>query len=503
MINTSSGAMSQNFTISAIALPDSLVTIEERAFYGCTGLEAVTFTSNSSLTTIGKEAFKGCESLTSFTFPDSLEYIGESAFYNIKLNEIVFGENSNLTIIDKYAFAYNTSATSLVLPNSLKHIGEYAFSYCQALESISVAEGSLLEDLEYRSFYYCRSLKTIDFFYASHLDTVQEEAFRDCTNTSLIILPEGLFEIKELAFYYCLRADDSKLVLPSTLRDIDQNGFYYSNVTELYFNGSLKDWCNMFFRDNYSNPLYNSNAKLYLKDESGDVIKPFGKYSQITELIIPDTVTSLDDYRFASLADIKYVFIPSTVESISPSAFYDISSYYTKYYYAGTYDEFRNIIEEDWGYPSIGDVYFYSEETPTDDDHKYWHYVDGKIMEYKYEEALEIFNQLVEQIDYYLNGAKDGDAQVTVHIGDNEDENIIATSEEISLAFNALLNILNIDGKTELYTYLANYGYLIAFKATLDLTSGEISYTFNEEQSYIKGYKLAIVDNNLVLLQRE
>lgn len=488
--------------LQSIALPDSLVTIEERAFYGCTNLEAVTFTSNSSLTTIGKEAFKGCESLTSFTFPDSLEYIGESAFYNLGLNEIVFGENSNLTTIDKNAFYEMLNVTSIVLPKSLKYIKEYAFNQCQALVSISVAEGSQLEELGYRSFYYCRNLETIDLFYANNLQVIGEETFRDCSSTNSIILPEGLEKIETMAFYNCLRVDDSILVLPQTLTRIEENAFYYTRITELYFNGSLEDWINIEFGDNYANPLYTSYAKLYLKDDSGDVIKPFGKYSQITELIIPNTITSLDDYRFARIEGLKYVFIPSTVESIAPSTFYDISSYDTKYYYAGTYDEFVNAMPGDWGYPNTSDVYFYSEETPTDDDHKYWHYVDGKIMEYKYEEVLEIFNQLVEQIDYYLNGAKDGDAQVTVHIGDNEDENIIATSEEISLAFNALLNILNIDGKEELYTYLANYGYLIAFKATLDLTSGEISYTFNEEQSYIKGYKLAIIDNNLVLLQR-
>ena len=71
-----------------IVIPESIVVNEEtytvkeiqkEAFYGCSGLTAVTIPS--SVTSIGYSAFYGCSSLTSVTIPSSVTSIGESAFY--------------------------------------------------------------------------------------------------------------------------------------------------------------------------------------------------------------------------------------------------------------------------------------------------------------------------------------------------------------------------------------------------------------------------------------
>ncbi|MCR5308119.1 MAG: leucine-rich repeat protein, partial [bacterium] len=148
-------------SIQTITMPGSLVTIDEKAFYNCSGLETVTFPSDASLTTIANEAFRGCNLLTSFTFPDSLEYIGKYAFYAGRLNEIVFGENSHITTIDEFAFYSNINLDYLALPKSLKYINSNAFCQCTGIESITVAEGSLLEYIGEYAFYYCHYLETV------------------------------------------------------------------------------------------------------------------------------------------------------------------------------------------------------------------------------------------------------------------------------------------------------------------------------------------------------
>lgn len=60
-------------------IPNSVTSIGDRAFYGCTSLTSITIPN--SVTTIGKSAFSTCSSLTSITIPNSVTSLGYYAFY--------------------------------------------------------------------------------------------------------------------------------------------------------------------------------------------------------------------------------------------------------------------------------------------------------------------------------------------------------------------------------------------------------------------------------------
>ncbi len=97
--------------LTSVTIPDSVTSIGERAFSGCTGLESVKI--GNSVETIGAYAFSGCTGLKSVTIPDSVKTIGYSAFYGCKGLE------------------------SVTIGNSVETIGSYAFDGCTALESIT------------------------------------------------------------------------------------------------------------------------------------------------------------------------------------------------------------------------------------------------------------------------------------------------------------------------------------------------------------------------------
>ena len=120
--------------LTSINIPDSVTTIEEGAFRGCSKLTTVTFSENSQLITIGEAAFQYCSSLTSIYIPDSITTIGPSAFsYCFNLKTITIGENSQLTEIGYNAFSYCSSLASIYIPDSVTSIGSLAFLGCDNL----------------------------------------------------------------------------------------------------------------------------------------------------------------------------------------------------------------------------------------------------------------------------------------------------------------------------------------------------------------------------------
>ena len=64
---------------TSYVIPDSVTSIENGAFYGCSFLNSVLIPK--SVISIGEGAFEFCSSLSSVVLPDGVTSIGKSAFY--------------------------------------------------------------------------------------------------------------------------------------------------------------------------------------------------------------------------------------------------------------------------------------------------------------------------------------------------------------------------------------------------------------------------------------
>ena len=129
--------------LTSITIPNSVASIEEYAFSHCSGLTSIVVESGNtcydsrdncnaiietatgtlirgcqttiipnSVTSIGNQAFDGCTGLTSVTIPNSVTSIG------------------------RYAFSGCSGLTSLTIGNSVTSIGNYAFYRCSGLTSV-------------------------------------------------------------------------------------------------------------------------------------------------------------------------------------------------------------------------------------------------------------------------------------------------------------------------------------------------------------------------------
>ena len=119
---------------------------------------------------------------------------------------------------------------------------------------------------------------------------------------------------------------------------IDENAFYNcSKLTNVYYEGTLENWCNIEIVNQDSNPMkyashfymLNENEEWYELKELviPDIIKTINDYqfygfNSLTSITISNGVINIGKYSFAGCSSITSIVIPDSVISIGEYAFY-------------------------------------------------------------------------------------------------------------------------------------------------------------------------------------
>lgn len=107
----------------------TIVSIDDKAFFGCTELASVTFPE--TLKTIGANAFAGCFSLKNVELPDSVTEVGKGCFMSCtELESADFGEG--ISVVPENCFYACTALNSFDFDN-ITEIGAQAFYGCGEL----------------------------------------------------------------------------------------------------------------------------------------------------------------------------------------------------------------------------------------------------------------------------------------------------------------------------------------------------------------------------------
>ena len=288
------------------AIPDSVTSIGEQAFMGCTSLTSVTIPD--SVTSIGGAAFLDCTSLTSVTIPDSVTSIGEYAFAKCRSLTSVTIPNG-VTSIEEHTFDYCTSLTSVTIPDSVTNIGEYAFAHCTSLTSVTIPDS--VTSIGHGAFYYCKSLTSMTI--PDSVTSIGHSAFESCKSLTSVTIPDSVTSIGKQAFYDCTSL--TSVTIPNGVTSIGEYAF--AHCTSL---------TSVTIPDSVTSIGYEA----------------FYNCRSLTSVTIPDSVTSIGSYAFSGCSSLTSVTIPDSVTSINNDAFYDCTSL-TDVYYAGSEAQWKAI----------------------------------------------------------------------------------------------------------------------------------------------------------------
>ena len=124
-----------------------------------------------------------------------------------------------------------------------------------------------------------------------------------------VIFEEGITYIGAYSFYNSASFDSIKTVtIPSTLTETGAHAFSGLYNLERVYITDLEAWCAMDLTKNYCSPL-DEGADLYLNGE------------KVVDLVIPETITRLNDKVFWGCESLRSVTVPAHVTEIGHNAF--------------------------------------------------------------------------------------------------------------------------------------------------------------------------------------
>lgn len=220
-----------------VYIPASVETIGEYALPNIANLQKVVFEDGSELTNIGQYAFYQCINLTSCNLPDSVTSIGNFAFAGCtKLGSDSaepFSIPTSLVTLGSSAFQDCPSLTKVVIPSGVTKIGDKAFMNDIGLISVQMA-GGFLTEIGVSAFESCTALTEV--YIPNGVTRIGATAFKNCSALTKVVIPASVTYIGKDAFSGC-GGNVQFMVVPGSYAEkwLEDNGFTSSKLLTITY----------------------------------------------------------------------------------------------------------------------------------------------------------------------------------------------------------------------------------------------------------------------------
>lgn len=294
--------------IGSIRFNNSLETIGEKAFYNRLNLKSVVLPDE--VVEIRESAFDNCIWLETIILPTSIKSIGTAIFKNCRSLVTVFLP-SIVEGIPTEAFHGCSKLRSVILPTSLSgDIGTSAFKLCSSLTSIVIPKG--VQTLGAYAFEDCLSLTSVTV--PEGVESFSWGCFSGCANLKEVKLPSSLTTIGDEAFHSC--SSLKEIQLPVGLTELGHGAFQNCSSLEKIeipegvscIHASSFSSCVNLTSVKLSNQL--TKLEIYAFDRTG-----------LISITIPNSVVEIGDHAFEECKKLESVTLPNTLTYISQNLF--------------------------------------------------------------------------------------------------------------------------------------------------------------------------------------
>lgn len=242
-----------------------------------------------------------------------------SGTVNIPETVTFMNRTRKVTSIRSFTFYYSRDITSITIPSSVTFIGNSSFEKCSKLTSVHISDVAAWCKIIFEEPYtsnplvqahhlYLNGEEIKDLVIPSGVTSINAGTFYGCSELTSVTIPEGVTVIGESAFCECRNI--VSISFPSSVKSIGKYAFnFLDRLTSVHIT-DIAAWCDIDFVGYWywSNPLYYAHH-LYLNG------------TEVTDLVIPEGVSSIGNFAFGGCSGLTSVTIPSSVTSIGVYSF--------------------------------------------------------------------------------------------------------------------------------------------------------------------------------------